>query len=105
DGPNAIAEARTALSMDPQNSEAYQILGLGLYSNGQYDAAVHAFEESLARDPENADTYYDVGIALHAGGNMPGALAAYHKALHLRPALWGGSSTIALTLYENARGR
>src|SRR4029077_12256690 len=61
DGPNAIAEARTALSMDPQNSEAYQILGLGLYSYGQYDAAVHAFEESLASDPENADTYYDVG--------------------------------------------
>ena len=31
DGTNAIAEARTALSMDPQNAEAYQVLGLGLY--------------------------------------------------------------------------
>ncbi|MGA7302869.1 MAG: tetratricopeptide repeat protein, partial [Candidatus Sulfotelmatobacter sp.] len=50
DGPNAIAEARTALSMDPQNAEAYQFLGLALYSNGQYAAAVHAFDESLARD-------------------------------------------------------
>ena len=50
DGPNAIAEARTALSMDPQNAEAYQFLGLALYSNGQYGAAVHAFDESLARD-------------------------------------------------------
>ena len=33
DGPNAIAEARTALSLDPQNAEAYQFLGLGLYSS------------------------------------------------------------------------
>ena len=27
DGPNAIAEARTALSIDPKNAEAYQYLG------------------------------------------------------------------------------
>ena len=45
DGPNAIAEARTALSIDPKNAEAYQYLGLGLYSNGQYGAAVHAYAE------------------------------------------------------------
>jgi Flp pilus assembly protein TadD len=30
DGPNAIAEARTALSLDPKNAEAYQYLRLGL---------------------------------------------------------------------------
>src|SRR5271166_3006904 len=63
DGPNAIAEARTALSIDPKNAEALQYLGLGHYSNGQYQAAVHAYGESLARDHENADTYYDMGIA------------------------------------------
>src|SRR5260370_9758016 len=33
DGPNAIAEARTALTLDPHNAEAYQFLGLGLYSH------------------------------------------------------------------------
>ena len=69
DGPNAIAEARTALSLDPKNAEAYQYLGLALYSNGQYAAAVHAYVESLARDRDNADTLYDMGIALHADGN------------------------------------
>ena len=45
---SAIAEARTALSIDPRNAEAYRFLGLGLYANGQYKAAVHAFRESLA---------------------------------------------------------
>src|SRR5579859_5037091 len=50
DGPNAIAEARTALSIDPKNAESYQFLGLGLYSSGQYAAAVHAYAESLVRD-------------------------------------------------------
>ena len=91
DGPNAIAEARTALSMDPQNAEAYQFLGLALYSNGQYAAAVHAFDESLARDAANADTYYDLGITLHAAGNQTAAITAYRQAIRLNPALLGGS--------------
>jgi Flp pilus assembly protein TadD len=100
DGPNAIAEARTALSMDPQNAEAYQFLGLGLFSNGQYGAAVHAFIESLARDAGNPDTYYDLGITLHADGNLPAALAAYRQAIRLNPGFWEAHSNLALILHE-----
>jgi tetratricopeptide (TPR) repeat protein len=100
DGPNAIAEARTALSMDPQNAEAYQFLGLGLYANGQYSAAVHAFVESLARDAADPDTYYDLGIALHSDGNLPAAIAAYRQALHLSPAFWQAHSNLAVIFHE-----
>lgn len=100
DGPNAIAEARTALSMDTQNAEGYQFLGLGLYSNGQYKAAVHAYAESLARDAGNADTYYDMGIALYADGAMSAAVAAYSKAIQLRPTFWEAHSNLALILHE-----
>jgi len=100
DGPNAVAEARTALSIDPKNAEAYQFLGLGLYSNGQYQAAVHAYTESLARDPDNADTYYDMGIALHADGNLPGAAAAYDHAIRLRADFWEAHSNLGLVLHE-----
>ena len=100
DGPNAIAEARTALSLDPNNADAYQYLGLGLYSNYQYRAAVHAYAESLGRDPNNADTYYDMGIALHADGNMPGAIVAYQRAIRLRPEFWEAHSNLGLILHE-----
>jgi superkiller protein 3 len=100
DGPNGIAEARTALSMDPRNAEAYQFLGLALYSNGRYRAAAHAFVESLARDSDNVDTYYDLGITLHADGNVPAAIAAYRQALHLNPAFWQAHSNLALILHE-----
>jgi tetratricopeptide (TPR) repeat protein len=103
DGPNAIAEARTALSMDPQSAEAYQFLGLGLYSNGQYRAAVHAFTEALARDAHNADTYYDMGIALNAAEDLPGALAAYRKAIQLRPAFWEAHSNLAFVLHKEGK--
>jgi Flp pilus assembly protein TadD len=103
DGPNAIAEARTALSMDPQNAEAYQFLGLGLYSNGQYGAAVHAYFESLARDASDPDTYYDLGITLHADGNLPAAINAYQQAIHLSPAFWQAHSNLALILHEEGK--
>jgi tetratricopeptide (TPR) repeat protein len=103
DGPNAIAEARTALSMDPQNAEAYQFLGLALYSNGQYGAAVHAFAESLTRDPNNVDTFYDLGITFHADGNLPAAIKAYRQAIRLNPAFWQAHSNLALILHEQGK--
>jgi superkiller protein 3 len=103
DGPNAIAEARTALSMDPQNAEAYQFLGLALYSNGRYRAAAHAFVESLARDADNPDTYYDMGITLHADGNLPAAINAYRQAIYLKPAFWQAHSNLALILHEQSK--
>jgi tetratricopeptide (TPR) repeat protein len=51
DGDNVIAEARTALSMDFDDPEAYRMLALGHYANEQYAAAMNAFQEALARDP------------------------------------------------------
>jgi Flp pilus assembly protein TadD len=103
DPADSIAEARTALSMDPQNAEAYQFLGLGLFSNGQYGAAVHAFLESLARDADNPDTYYDLGITLHADGNLVAAIDAYRHAIHLNSAFWQAHSNLALILHEQGK--
>ena len=100
DGPNAIAEARTALSMDPQNAEAYQLLALGLYSNLQYGPAVHAFAESLSRDAKNPDTYYDLGITLHAAGKLAEAIDAYRQAIQLKPSFWQAHANLALILHQ-----
>ena len=104
DGPNAIAEARTALSMDPQNTEAYQFLALALYSNGQYSAAVHAFLESLSRDADNPDTYYDLGITQPCRSEtITSAIDAYHHAIQLNPAFWQAHSNLALIFHEQGK--
>ncbi len=100
DPSDSIAEARTALSMDPQNAEAYQFLGLAFFSDGQYGASVNAFAESLARDADNPDTYYDLGITLHADGNLPAAIGAYRHAIRLNPRFWQAHSNLALILHE-----
>src|SRR5256886_3761014 len=67
DADKAVAEARTALSIDPTNAEAYRYLGLGLYASHKDAGALHAFEESLAREPKRAEVYYDIAILRDKG--------------------------------------
>src|SRR5207247_10699339 len=46
DGDNAIAEARSALSIDPQNAEAYRYLGLCPYATDRSQGALDACPQS-----------------------------------------------------------
>ena len=107
DAGDALAEARTALSMDPANAEAYRYLGLALYASGNYDAALHAFDEALAREPAgslaNADVYFDMGIAHRDQGDPRRAAIAYRHALSLRPGYWEAHSNLGVVLHDQGK--
>jgi len=107
DSESAVAEARTALSMDPANAEAYRYLGLALYAGGHYDAALHAFDEALAREPEgslaNADVYFDMGITNRDQGDLRRAAIAYRHALSLRPDFWEAHSNLGVVLHDEGK--
>jgi tetratricopeptide (TPR) repeat protein len=107
DPSDAIAEARTALSMDPANAEAYRYLGLALYAGGHYDAALHAFDESLAREPAgslaNADVYFDIGITHRDRGDLRRAAIAYRHALSLRPGFWEAHTNLGVVLHDQGK--
>jgi len=103
DSANARAEARTALSMDPKNAEAYRFLGLALYADGHYDDALHAFEESLQLEPDSADVYFDMGITHRDQGDLRRAAIAYHHALSLRPDFWQAHSNLGVVLHDQGK--
>lgn len=107
DPDNARAEARTALSIDPANAEAYRYLGLALYADGHYEAALHAFEEALSREPAgalaNADVYFDVGITYRDQGDPRRAVIAYRHALSLRPDFWEAHSNLGVVLHDEGK--
>jgi tetratricopeptide (TPR) repeat protein len=107
DSDNALAEARTALSLDPANAEAYRYLGLALYSAGHYDAAVHALEEALTREPEtspaNAEVYFDIGLTRKDQGDLRLAAAAYRHALTLRPDYWQAHSNLGVVFHDEGK--
>ncbi len=104
---DAVAEARTALSMDPANAEGYRYLGLALYADGHYDAALHAFDEALAREPAgsiaNADVYFDMGITQRDRGDLRRAAIAYRHALSLRPDFWEAHSNLGVVLHDQGK--
>ncbi len=103
----ALAEARTALSMDPANAEAYRYLGLALYAQGHYDAALHAFDEAIGREPAgslaNADVYFDMGITQRDKGDLRRAAIAYRNALSLRPDFWEAHSNLGVVLHDQGK--
>ncbi|MFZ0797501.1 MAG: tetratricopeptide repeat protein [Terriglobales bacterium] len=107
DAGDALAEARTALSMDPANAEACRYLGLALYADGHYDAALHAFEEALVREPAasvaNADVYFDMGITHRDRGDLRRADIAYRHALSLRPDFWEAHSNLGVVLHDQGK--
>ncbi len=107
DAQNALAEARTALSMDPANAEGYRYLGLALYADGHYDAALHAFDEALAHEPAgslaNADVYFDMGITHRDQGDLRRAAIAYRHALSLRPDYWEAHSNLGVVLHDQGK--
>jgi tetratricopeptide (TPR) repeat protein len=107
DSANALAEARTALSIDPANAEAYRYLGLALYAAGHYDAALNAFDQSLSREPvdspANADVYFDMGITQRDQGDLRRAAIAYRHALSLRPDFWEAHSNLGVVLHDQGK--
>jgi serine/threonine protein kinase/TolB-like protein/Tfp pilus assembly protein PilF len=50
----ALAAARTAVTLDPQNSRSLDLFGEDLYAARHYAEAIAAFRESLALDPSQA---------------------------------------------------
>ncbi len=107
DSGDALAEARTALSMDPANAEAYRYLGLALYAEGHSAAALHAFDESIKREPAgsaaNADVYFDTGITYRDQGDLRRAAIAYRHALSLRPDFWEAHSNLGVVLHDQGK--
>jgi tetratricopeptide (TPR) repeat protein len=107
DAEDALAEARTALSIDPANAEAYRYLGLALYADGHYESALHAFDESLQREPANslanADVYFDIGITYRDQGDLRRAAIAYRHALSLRPDFWEAHSNLGVVLHDQGK--
>jgi tetratricopeptide (TPR) repeat protein len=107
DSDDALAEARTALSIDSANAEGYRYLGLALYADGQYDAALHAFDEALTREPANslanAEVYFDVGITHRDRGDLRRAAIAYRHALTLRPDYWEAHSNLGVVLHDQGK--
>ena len=91
EGWKAAREAdRKALELDPDNAEAYDVLGqLNWHADFDWSAADRAFSHSLALSPSNSCAHEDRAMFLAFMGRSAEALAEVEKSKQLDPSAAG----------------
>lgn len=81
----ALQAARNAVSLDPANAKAHNLIGACLASMGNMDAARVAFETSLKADPREPGTYANLATLELRSGNRDRARRLFIEALTIDP--------------------
>lgn len=81
----ALAKANNWIKQEPENSEAYQCLGLLLARQRNWQPAKQAFEAALRLDRNNPAYHTNLSNILAALGDFETAYQHLHVALRLRP--------------------
>jgi TolB-like protein/tetratricopeptide (TPR) repeat protein len=97
----ALADARQALELAPDLTQAYLALG-SVAENGTLDftLASHAYERALALAPGNAQVLRESGAFAASMGHFDVGLAALRRALVLDPLARSSYTLLSLALYR-----
>ncbi len=101
--PEAIAQFRAALRMEPDYADAHLDLGVALARSGRLPEAIAEFSAALQDDPARADAQDDLGNALVQAGRLPEAIAHYRAALRLQPDSAQAHYNLALALQSTGQ--
>jgi protein O-GlcNAc transferase len=82
---DAIADARRGAAEYPRSSAIQQMLGAGLFKNGQKDEARVAFRRAIELDPKIPDNYYDLALLELSDNHLSAAARLLEKYLTLKP--------------------
>jgi len=77
--------AKKALSIKPNNADAFYRMGIALQEQGKMEEAIEAYNEALSIKPDHANAYNNMGIALKKQGKLEEAIEVYNKALAIKP--------------------
>jgi predicted O-linked N-acetylglucosamine transferase (SPINDLY family) len=76
--------ARQVLQRDPDNADAFHLLGVSFHSRRRLDEAVHCYEQILRKHPI-AQVCSDLGTARAMQGRLDRAIVAFERGLQLDP--------------------
>lgn len=77
--------------------------GLQAYYQGDYPAAIRAFEQLVEQGVVAPEVFYNLGNAYYRAGRLGPAIANYERALHLRPDLEDARENLELCVNETER--
>jgi len=99
----AIANSKSALSLDSGLLEAHNNLGAFFYDRQDYSGAKQEFLTVLERDPDSNSARFNLGRTLAAMGDQAGAIQELERAVAIKPD--DGEAHYQLGLSYRAVGR
>jgi tetratricopeptide (TPR) repeat protein len=83
--PNALAELKTALQLDPRLPDGHYYTGLVYLHKGEFESAEQEFRAELQLQPEHALAAYHLGYALLAQGHSEDAVPLFRAVIKEQP--------------------
>lgn len=81
--PSALSDETRSIGW--QQALIFYFQGDASYKNGDYDAAIVAYDQAIRIKPDFREALYNKGIALRRLGQYEAAIAAYDQALAIKP--------------------
>ena len=88
------------LADDPQNADAFHLLGIIAYQRNKYQLAIDLITQAIATDPNQAPFFNNLGNALQNQGKLEESVQAYQKALQIQPDYAEAYSNLGVVLKD-----
>jgi tetratricopeptide (TPR) repeat protein len=99
--PQAEAEFREALRLDPNHLDANHYLGICLRAQKRYAEANEFQQQALKVQSQFAAAWFESGLCLEALGNRDGAMQAYREAVRRSPEMGQAHKQLGMLLRES----
>jgi predicted O-linked N-acetylglucosamine transferase (SPINDLY family) len=103
DSGRAAALCRSIIQADPQNFDAFYLLGFLHGQNYEFDEAQYFFGEASKRNPSSPDAFFMRGFALQRLARDEEAISAFGQALAVNPHLAEALLNRAASLFRLRR--
>lgn len=103
-GKLGLAESHylRVVKLEPGHDEAWHLLGVVAFQQGQATKAIKHYRKALSLRPRHAQAHNNLALALKSTGDLDAARAAFAEALSVRPEYV--EAALNLGLLEEARG-
>jgi protein O-GlcNAc transferase len=96
----AEAQCRRALATDPDDPNAFHLLGLVAYQSGRLDEAIDWMSRAVARAPGVPLFHVNLGEVCRLAGRTDEAIGHARSAIALNPTQPGALNNLGIALYE-----